>query len=411
MPEFVWSAKTTAGNTLKGEMNEVNEAVVEAKLRKLNYSGIKIKKKPKDLLGEISLFQPKVTTKDVVIFTRQFATMIDAGLPLVQCLEILATQQENKTFKKVLTDVKRQVEGGSTFADALRNHPKIFDDLFVNLIHAGETGGILDTILRRLAVFMEKTENLKRKVKGAMVYPAVVIVIALGVVALLLVFVIPVFASMFEGAGQKLPGPTLFVMALSDFMRAYIIHIIIVIAALIFAFKKFYATERGRELVDRALLKTPAIGILLKKVAVARFCATLGTMISSGVPILDALEITSKTAGNVIIERAVMNTRSAIAEGRTIAEPLMETGIFPGMVVRMIAVGEATGALDAMLAKISEFYDEEVDTAVDSLTQLMEPIMIVVLGGVCGGMVVAMYLPVFSMAGAVSGEGGPPAVE
>jgi type IV pilus assembly protein PilC len=402
MPEFIWRGKSTAGNVVKGEMNEVNESVVIQKLRKMNYSDIKVKKKPKDLFENIEFFQPKVTTKDIVIFTRQFATMIDAGLPLVQCLEILASQQENRTFKKVLTAVKSDVEGGSTFADALQNHPKVFDHLFVNLVHAGETGGILDTILRRLAVFLEKAEALKRKVKGAMIYPAVVITIAMSVVAILLIFVIPVFAQMFEGAGQKLPGPTLFVMNLSEFVQKYIVYIIILIGLIIFAYRKFYATKKGRIIVDRIALGVPAFGLLIRKVAVARFCSTLGTMISSGVPILDALEITAKTAGNVIIEAAIMNTRTAISEGRTIAEPLMETGVFPGMVVRMIAVGEATGALDAMLAKIAEFYDEEVDAAVEGLTQLMEPLMIVFLGGVCGGMVIAMYLPVFSMAGVVS---------
>ncbi|MGO9118162.1 MAG: type II secretion system F family protein [Desulfomonilaceae bacterium] len=403
MPEYVWKARTTAGNILSGEMNEVNDSVVTSKLRKMNYTDIKVKKKPKDLFENIEIFQPKVKTKDIVIFTRQFATMIDAGLPLVQCLEILAGQQENKTFKKVLTSVKGTVEGGSTFADALKQHPKIFDQLFVNLIHAGEAGGILDTILRRLAVFLEKSEALKRKVKGAMVYPGVVITIAMSVVVVLLVFVIPVFKEMFEGSGDKLPGPTLMVLAMSEFVQNYFIHMAVLLAIIFVIFRKFSRTQKGRIIIDRVALKTPAIGVLLRKVAVARFCSTLGTMISSGVPILDALEITAKTAGNVIIERAIMNTRTAIAEGRTIAEPLMETGVFPGMVVRMIAVGEATGALDAMLAKISEFYDEEVDAAVEALTQLMEPIMIVFLGGICGGMVIAMYLPVFSMAGAISG--------
>lgn len=404
MPEFVWKAKSTAGNIVKGEMNEVNESVVRTKLAKMSYVDISVKKKPKDLFENIAFFQPKVTTKDIVIFTRQFATMIDAGLPLVQCLEILASQQENKTFKKILTQVKGSVEGGSTFADALKAHPKVFDELFVNLVHAGETGGILDTILRRLAVFLEKAEALKRKVKGAMIYPAVVITIAFAVVTVLLLFVIPVFKEMFEGAGEKLPAPTLIVLQMSNFMQNYFLYLAIFIAIFIFLFRKFYQTERGTEIIDRLLLASPVFGTLLRKVAVARFCSTLGTMISSGVPILDALEITAKTAGNVIIERAIMNTRSAISEGRTIAEPLMETGVFPGMVVRMIAVGEATGALDAMLAKISEFYDEEVDAAVEGLTQLMEPIMIVFLGGVCGGMVIAMYLPVFSMAGVISGE-------
>lgn len=403
MPEFVWRAKTTAGNILKGEMSEVNEAVVLTKLRKMSYTDIKVKKKPKDLFENIAIFQPRVSTKDIVIFTRQFATMIDAGLPLVQCLEILASQQENKTFKKVLSSVKTTVEGGATFAEALKEHPKVFDELFVNLVHAGETGGILDTILRKLAVFLEKAEALKRKVKGAMVYPAVVITIAVAVVTILLLFVIPVFKEMFAGAGQQLPGPTLFVLMLSEFMQKYALYVFILIAVIIFLFRKFYQTEKGTIIVDRLMLRVPVFGVLLRKVAVARFCSTLGTMISSGVPILDALEITAKTAGNVIVEAAIMNTRTAIAEGRTIAEPLMETGVFPGMVVRMIAVGEATGALDAMLAKIAEFYDEEVDAAVEALTQLMEPIMIVFLGGVCGGMVIAMYLPVFSMAGVVSG--------
>jgi type IV pilus assembly protein PilC len=404
MPEFVYKAKSVAGNIVQGEMNEVNESVVVQKLRKQNYTDIKVKKKPKDLFENIEFFQPKVTTKDIVIFTRQFGTMIDAGLPLVQCLEILSSQAENKTFKKVLSQIKNDVEGGSTFADALGKHPKIFDPLFVHLIHAGETGGILDTILRRLSVFLEKQEALKRKVKGAMVYPAIVVTIAVGVVVMLLVFVIPVFASMFEGAGKALPAPTQLVMTMSDFVRNYMIHMTIIVGIIVVAFRKFKSTEKGRYLLDRILLRAPAFGSLIKKVAVARFCATLGTMVSSGVPILDALEITSKTAGNVVIENAILTVRAAIAEGRTIAEPLMETQIFPGMVVRMIAVGEATGALDSMLEKIAEFYDEEVDAAVEALTQLMEPIMIVFLGGTCGGMVIAMYLPVFSMASVIAGS-------
>jgi type IV pilus assembly protein PilC len=403
MPEFVYKAKSTAGNVVTGEMDEVNESVVLTKLQKMNYTDIKVKKKPKDLFENISFLQPKVTTKDIVIFTRQFATMIDAGLPLVQCLEILSSQAENPTFKKVLAGVKADVEGGSTFAEALKKYPHIFDDLFVNLVHAGETGGILDTILRRLSVFLEKAEALKRKVKGAMIYPAIVITIAVGVIVILLVFVVPVFASMFEGAGKALPAPTQFVMDMSNFVQAYIVHMLIIGGIIGFAFKKFKSTDFGEIFWDKLMLRAPVFGPLIRKVAVARFCSTLGTMLSSGVPILDALEITSNTAGNRIIQRAIMQTRTAIAEGRTIAEPLMETGIFPGMVVRMIAVGEATGALDAMLAKIAEFYDEEVDAAVEALTQLMEPILIVFLGGTCGGMVISMYLPVFSMASVISG--------
>ena len=403
MPEYVWKAKSVAGKILKGEMSAVNESAVMLNLRRMRYSDIKVKKKSKDLFENIKFLQPKVQTKEIVIFTRQFATMIDAGLPLLQCLEILAGQQENKTFKKVLAEVKQSVESGNTLADSMKKHPKVFDDLFVGLVRAGETGGVLDTILRRLSTFLEKSEAVKRKVKGALIYPAVMLLVAVAVVAVLLLFVIPVFKEMFAGAGQKLPGPTLLVIGMSEFLQKYIIYIVIVLVAAFFAVRKYYRTNKGRLLFDRIALRLPGIGNLLEKVAVARFCSTLGTMLSSGVPIMDALEVTAKTAGNLVLENAVMSARKAVAEGRFIADPLMETGVFPGMVVRMIAVGEATGALDAMLAKISEFYEGEVDVAVQALTQLLEPIMIVFLGGVCGGMVIAMYLPIFSMAGAVSG--------
>ena len=403
MPEYVWKAKSVAGKILKGEMSAVNESAVMLNLRRMRYSDIKVKKKSKDLFENIKFLQPKVQTKEIVIFTRQFATMIDAGLPLLQCLEILAGQQENKTFKKVLAEVKQSVESGNTLADSMKKHPKVFDDLFVGLVRAGETGGVLDTILRRLSTFLEKSEAVKRKVKGALIYPAVMLLVAVAVVAVLLLFVIPVFKEMFAGAGQKLPGPTLLVIGMSEFLQKYIIYIVIVLVAAFFAVRKYYRTNKGRLLFDRIALRLPGIGNLLEKVAVARFCSTLGTMLSSGVPIMDALEVTAKTAGNLVLENAVMSARKAVAEGRFIADPLMETGVFPGMVVRMIAVGEATGALDAMLAKISEFYEGEVDVAVQALTQLLEPIMIVFLGGVCGGMVIAMYLPIFSMAGAISG--------
>jgi len=387
----------------KGEMTAPNELAVLAKLKRMKYVNIKVKKKPKDLFENVAFLQPKVPTREIVIFTRQFATMIDAGLPLVQCLEILSSQQENKTFKKVLTDVKQSVEGGSTLAESLKKHPKVFDALFVNLVKAGETGGVLDTILRRLSTFLEKSEALKRKVKGAMVYPIVMILVAVAVVGILLVFVIPVFKEMFAGAGQKLPAPTLFVIGLSEFVQNYIWFMLIGAGFLTYALRKYYHTSQGKLFFDSMALRVPGLGNLIEKVAVARFCSTLGTMLSSGVPIMDSLAVTAKTAGNVVIENAVVNARRAVAEGRFMADPLMETGVFPNMVVRMIAVGEATGALDAMLAKISEFYESEVDTAVQSLTQLLEPVMIVFLGGVCGGMVIAMYLPIFSMAGAVSG--------
>ena len=403
MPEYVWKAKSVAGKILKGEMSAVNESAVMLNLRRMRYSDIKVKKKAKDLFENIKFLQPKVPTKEIVIFTRQFATMIDAGLPLLQCLEILAGQQENKTFKKVLAEVKQSVESGNTLADSMKKHPKVFDDLFVGLVRAGEMGGVLDTILRHLSTFLEKSEAVKRKVKGALVYPAVMLLVAVAVVTVLLLFVIPVFKEMFAGAGQKLPGPTLLVIGMSEFLQKYIIYIVIVLVAAFFSVRKFYHTDKGRLLFDRIALRLPGIGNLLEKVAIARFCSTLGTMLSSGVPIMDALEVTAKTAGNLVLENAVMSARKAVAEGRFIADPLTETGVFPSMVVRMIAVGEATGALDAMLAKISEFYEGEVDVAVQALTQLLEPIMIVFLGGVCGGMVIAMYLPIFSMAGAISG--------
>jgi type IV pilus assembly protein PilC len=403
MPEFVWKAKSVTGETVKGEMAEVNPSVVAAKLRKMRYREIKVKKKPKDIFADIEFFQPKITTNDIVVFTRQFATMIDAGLPLVQSLEILAAQQENAGFKKILYSVKSTVEGGTTFAEALSRHPKIFDQLFVNLVRAGEIGGVLDTILRRLSGFLEKSEALKRKVKGAMVYPIVVFIVAFAVVAILLVYVVPVFKEMYSGSSQSLPGPTVLVIGISEFVQKYILLIIILFILGVMGIKRYYRTEGGRLLLDRLMLRLPGVGNLLKKVAVARFCATLGTMISSGVPILSALDITAKTAGNRVIENAIVKSRYAISEGRPIADPLAESEVFPGMVIRMIAVGEQTGALDAMLAKISEFYEDEVDTAVGALTQLLEPVMITFLGVVCGGLIIALYLPIFSMAGAISG--------
>lgn len=403
MPEYVWRATVSGGKKVSGEMTAVSEAVVLSKLKRMRYSNIKVKKRPQDLFENVPFLQGKVPTKEIVVFTRQFATMIDAGLPLLQCLDILAGQQENRRFKKVLSAVKLSVETGDTLAESLRKHPKVFDDLFVNLIRAGETGGVLDTILRRLSTFLEKSEALKRKVKGAMVYPAVMLVVAIAVVAILLIFVIPVFKEMFAGAGQSLPAPTMVVIAMSEFARNYIVYMILVAIAIGFGIRKFYQTPRGKLFFDNLALKMPIMGSLLRKVAVARFCSTLGTMLTSGVPIMESLAVTARTAGNVIIENAVMSARSAVSEGRFIADPLAETNVFPSMVVRMIAVGEATGALDVMLAKISEFYEGEVDVAVSALTQMLEPIMIVFLGGVCGGMVIAMYLPIFSMAGAVAG--------
>jgi type IV pilus assembly protein PilC len=402
MPVFTWEGRTRQGSTKKGVMEAVNEAAVMAQLRAQSVTPISVKPKARDLLGGFKLGKGRVKTKELVMFTRQFATMIDAGLPLVQCLEIQADQQPNKRFKEILRDVKGEVEQGSTFADALRKHPRPFDDLYTNLVQAGEIGGILDTILNRLAVYLEKAESLKRKVKGAMVYPATILVVAIGVVVLLLVKVIPVFEKMFQDFGGQLPAPTQFVVNMSHFMQQYIALILGAMFAVVFAF--FQARRRSRPFrfrTDQIFLKAPIFGSLLRKVAVARFSRTLGTMISSGVPILEALDICARTAGNLVIESALVKTRAAISEGRTIAEPLEASGVFPGMVVQMIAVGEATGAMDQMLSKIADFYDDEVDTAVSALTSLLEPVMRVFLGGTVGGMLLAMYLPIFKIAEAV----------
>jgi type IV pilus assembly protein PilC len=345
----------------------------------------------------------KITTKDLVVFTRQFATMIDAGLPLVQCLDILGRQQENKEFKKVLVEVKESVESGSTFADALKKHPKVFDELFVNLVAAGEVGGILDTILNRLAAYLEKAHKLKKKVKGAMTYPATVVGIAVIVISVIMVFVIPSFEKMFADFGSALPTPTQIVINLSNFIRSWILAIIGAMVLLAFIFKRFYKTPKGRALVDAYVLKLPVFGVLLRKVAVAKFSRTLGTMIASGVPILDGLEIVAKTAGNKTVENAIFRVKQSISEGKTIAEPLEKTGVFPPMVCQMVAVGEQSGSIDSMLNKIADFYDDEVDEAVNNLTAMMEPMLMLFLGTTVGALVIAMYLPIFKIAGAVGG--------
>ena len=403
MPVYVWEGRTRQGGTKKGTIEAATEAAVMTQLRSQMIMPVSVKAKPKDILENIDLFKPKVTIRDQVIFTRQFATMIDAGLPLVQCLDILSNQNPNKTMKEILRSVKNDVEQGSTFADALEKQPKTFDKLYVNLVRAGEIGGILDTILNRLAVYLEKADSLRRKVKGAMVYPTTVLVVSIAVIALLLVKVIPVFQKMFDDFGGALPGPTQAVISISEFLQDWLLIILVATTAVVMLF--FQARARFpafRYRTDAIFLRMPVFGPLLRKVAVARFTRTLGTMISSGVPILDALEICAKTAGNLVIETAIMKTRSAISEGRTMAEPLEEAGVFPGMVVQMIAVGESTGAMDTMLAKIADFYDEEVDNAVDALTALLEPLMMVFLGGTIGGMLIAMYLPIFKIAENIS---------
>lgn len=401
MTVYLWEATSKKGEVKKGEIEAADEAAARVILRRQGFKTMTIKKKPQDLLELIPFLQPKVKEKEVVVFARIFATMINAGLPLIQCLDLLAAQEQNKTFSKIIYSLKGDIESGMSLTEALRKYPKVFDEFFVNLVAAGESGGILDVILSRLSAYMEKAMKLKSKVKGAMTYPASVLVISVGVVAVLLIKVIPVFQKMFEGMGGALPAPTQFLVDASQFAQDFFLYMIGVLAAAVYAFKRFYRTEKGTLIVDALILKAPVFGPLLKKVAVAKFSRTLSTMISSGVPILEALGIVSKTAGNRIVENALLETRKSISEGKTIAEPLMAADIFPAMVVQMISVGEATGALDEMLSKIADFYDDEVDAAVDAMTALLEPFMLVFLGGVVGGMIIAMYLPIFQMAAAV----------
>ena len=399
MPTYTWKARTRQGALKKGEMDAGSEAAVMTQLRAQSLLPMVVKQKAKDVSEYLTFLKEKIKTKDLVIFTRQFATMIDAGLPLVQCLEILGSQQENKTFKQIILQIKSDVEQGSTFADALRKHPKPFDALYVNLVQAGEIGGILDTILNRLAAYLEKADALARKVKGAMVYPTTVLVVAVGVIIMMLVKIIPTFEKMFADFGGQLPGPTQLVVNLSHFMQDWIVVFLGCVAAVVITFSQ--ARKRSsdfRRKTDAVALKLPVFGPLLRKVAVARFTRTLGTMLASGVPILDGLDIVARTAGNMVVEDALYGVKAGIAEGRTIAEPLAASNVFPGMVVQMIAVGEETGAMEAMLSKIADFYDDEVDAAVDALTAMLEPAMMVGLGGTVGGMLIAMYLPIFKIA-------------
>ncbi|MDO8426718.1 MAG: type II secretion system F family protein [Deltaproteobacteria bacterium] len=405
MPTFAYTGKTLTGEMKKGELQAASLAQATAALRRQQIVPASINEKKGFSLSDIKIpgLGRGIKTKDLVVFSRQFATMIDAGLPLVQCLDILASQQDNPEFKKVLLDVKGSVEGGSTFADALRKHPKVFDGLYVNLIAAGEVGGILDTILNRLSGFLEKSEKLKGKVKGAMTYPAAVIIIACLVVTGLLLWVVPIFQEMFAGFGQALPAPTQMVVNMSKALQNYWYLMLGGIVGTGIALNRLYKTPKGRRVMDSFFLKLPVVGDLVRKTAVARFTRTLGTMLSSGVPILEALEIVSKTSGNVIIEEAIMKARTSLSQGKTLADPLMETKVFPGMVTQMIAVGESTGALDAMLTKIADFYEDEVDAAVDALTSLIEPLLMAFLGIVVGGLVIALYLPIFQIAGAAAG--------
>ncbi len=401
MQVYVWKGTNSYGEKRKGKLEARSEAAALVQLKKIRITPTVLKEAPKDLFSNISFFQPKVTGKDVVIFTRQLSTMIDAGLPLVQSMEILANQQENVTFKKLLTEIRVDVESGMTFADAMKKHPKVFDNLFCNMIDAGEVGGILDTILSRLADFMEKSMVLKKKIKGALTYPVVCLCIAMVITAVILVFVVPVFSRMFADFGSALPAPTQFVVNASEFAKSNFFLMIGALVVVVVGIKKIYGTEQGRKKMDRMIINAPVFGPLVRKVAVAKFTRTLGTMLHSGVPILDSLNVVGKTAGNKVIEQAVFRVADSITEGRSIAEPLEETGVFPSMVVQMINVGEQTGALDTMLEKIADFYDEEVDQAVENMTAMIEPFMMVFLGGLIGGLVIAMYLPIFKMASVV----------
>ncbi|HEX8172737.1 MAG TPA: type II secretion system F family protein [Thermoanaerobaculia bacterium] len=399
MPTFEWKGTARNGQTQTGVLVADSKDAVINVMRRQQIVVTAVKEKGKEIA--LPKFGGRVAPQQIAIFTRQFSVMIDAGLPLVQCLEILGAQQENKTFKRTLIQIRQDVESGSSLADAMRKHPKVFNDLFTNMVAAGEAGGILDTILQRLATYIEKAVKLNSQVKSAMIYPVAVISIAAIVVAIILWKVIPVFASLFESLGAQLPLPTRVVIALSNFIASFWWLITMLIIVTIYAVRRYHQTYKGKRVLDGLLLKMPVLGMLLRKIAVARFCRTLSTLTSSGVPILDGLQITARTAGNSVVEDAIMATRKSVEEGKTIAEPLGDTEVFPPMVVQMIAVGEQTGALDTMLTKIADFYEDEVDVAVAGLMKLLEPILIAFLGVAIGGIVIAMYMPMFSLIGQI----------
>jgi type IV pilus assembly protein PilC len=401
MPVFTYRGTNRAGATVSGELAAASKSELIGNLKRQQINVTKMSEKGKEF--NLPTFGGGVDSKELAVFTRQFSVMIDAGLPLVQCLEILAGQQENKVFQKVLTGTRAAVEGGSTLSAAMRQYEKVFDALYVNLVEAGETGGILDTILQRLSTYIEKNVKLKRAVKSALVYPIAVLTVAAGVIVLLLWKVVPIFSTLFLGLGVALPLPTRVVIGLSNFIGSIFgLLILVAIVAGIIGLKVWYGTPVGRMAIDRTILKLPLLGLLLRKIAVARFTRTLGTLISSGVPILEGLEITARTAGNAVIEKSLMEVRKGLEAGRNLSEPLKETNVFPGMVTQMIGVGEQTGAMDAMLQKIADFYEDEVDAAVKDLLAAMEPMIIVVLGVVVGGIVISMYLPLFSLIGQLS---------
>jgi type IV pilus assembly protein PilC len=403
MPVFTYKGTNRSGATVAGEINANSKAELQSLLRRQQITPTRMSEKGKEF--NLPTFGGGVDSKELAIFTRQFSVMIDAGLPLVQCLEILASQQENKTFQKVLSGTRGAVESGSTLSAAMKQYPKVFDPLFTNMVEAGETGGILDTILQRLSAYIEKNVKLQRAVKSALVYPVGVLSVAVGVIVLLLWKVVPIFATLFAGLGVSLPLPTRIVIALSHFVGSIFGFLILVgTVAMVVGIKIWYGTPGGRMALDSLLLKIPILGTLLRKIAVARFTRTLGTLISSGVPILEGLDITARTSGNAVVEKALTKVRRALEEGKSLTDPLKESEVFPGMVTQMIAVGEQTGAMDAMLQKIADFYEEEVDAAVKDLLTALEPIMIVFLGLVVGGVVISMYLPLFSLIGQLSGK-------
>jgi type IV pilus assembly protein PilC len=403
MPDYTYRGTNRAGASVSGVMQATSKAELQNLLRRQQITPTKMSEKGKEF--NLPTFGGGVNAKELAIFTRQFSVMIDAGLPLVQCLEILASQQENQLFKKVLGGTRGSVEGGATLSAAMRQYPKVFDALYVNMVEAGETGGILDTILQRLSTYIEKNVKLQRAVKSALVYPVGVLTVAAGVITLLLWKVVPIFATLFAGLGVDLPLPTKIVIALSNFVGSIFgLLIVVAIVGMGVGLKVWYGTEQGRYAIDFTILRLPVLGILMRKIAVARFTRTLGTLISSGVPILEGLDITAKTAGNAVVERALRKVRRSLEEGKSLTEPLKDSEVFPGMVTQMIAVGEQTGAMDAMLQKIADFYEEEVDAAVKDLLTALEPVMIVFLGLVVGGVVISMYLPLFSLIGKLSGR-------
>jgi type IV pilus assembly protein PilC len=401
MPDYTYRGTNRAGASVSGVMQATSKSELQNLLRRQQITPTKMSEKGKEF--NLPTFGGGVNAKELAIFTRQFSVMIDAGLPLVQCLEILASQQENQTFQKVLAGTRGSVEGGATLSAAMRQYPKVFDALYVNMVEAGETGGILDTILQRLSTYIEKNVKLQRAVKSALVYPVGVLTVAAAVIILLLWKVVPIFATLFAGLGVDLPLPTKIVITLSNFVGS-IFGLLIVVAfvGMAFGLKLWYGTEQGRYAIDATILRLPVLGILMRKIAVARFTRTLGTLISSGVPILEGLDITAKTAGNAVVERALKKVRRSLEEGKSLTEPLKDSEVFPGMVTQMIAVGEQTGAMDAMLQKIADFYEEEVDAAVKDLLTALEPVMIVFLGLVVGGVVISMYLPLFELIGKLS---------